>query len=80
MADLNQETVRLSVDLRYFNSSSTKMLFTLFDHFHIAAEQGKQILIDWHHDIEDDTMLEFGQELAEDFPAITLTLHAIDSQ
>ncbi|MCG5501999.1 DUF1987 domain-containing protein [Ectothiorhodospira lacustris] len=79
LATLENDSVRLVIELRYFNSSSTKMLFNLVDELNVAAEAGNQVALDWYHDAEDDTMLEFGQELAEDFPEIDFRTLAIES-
>ncbi|MHB8919531.1 MAG: DUF1987 domain-containing protein [Halothiobacillus sp.] len=79
LGELARETVQVSVQLNYFNSSSTKMLFSLFDRLNQAAEEGNTIVLDWHHDIDDETILEFGLELAEDFPFIDFNAQAIES-
>ena len=62
--------VTVDIALIYFNSSSTKMLFSLFDALDKAARRGVRIVLNWHHDPEDDTIVEFGNELRDDFPAI----------
>jgi hypothetical protein len=66
----NGTTVTVNVALIYFNSSSTKMLFTLFDALNSAAERGVHVVLNWHHDPEDDTIEEFGRELHDDFGAL----------
>jgi hypothetical protein len=71
--------IDVSVQLYYFNSSSTKMLFSLFDSLHQAAEAGVLVALDWYHDVEDETILEFGLDLAEDFPSIDFHAHAVES-
>ncbi|HZP65096.1 MAG TPA: DUF1987 domain-containing protein [Rudaea sp.] len=62
--------ITVDVALVYFNSSSTKMLFSLFDALNGAAERGVRVVLNWHHDPEDDTIQEFGQELHDDFPEL----------
>ena len=66
----NAATITVNVALVYFNSSSTKMLFGLFDALNAAAESGHWVILNWHHDSEDDTIQEFGFELRDDFPAL----------
>ncbi len=66
----NGTTVTVNVSLIYFNSSSTKMLFALFDALHTAAKSGVHVVLNWHHDAEDDTIEEFGFELRDDFPGL----------
>ena len=62
--------VTVDVALTYFNSSSTKMLFNLFAALNDAAEAGTRVVLNWYHDVDDDTILEFGAELHDEFPAI----------
>jgi hypothetical protein len=64
------ESITVEVALTYFNSSSTKMLFSVFDALDRAASSGKQVLVNWYRDAEDETILEFGEELQIDFTAI----------
>lgn len=64
------QTVTVNVALTYFNSSSTKMLFTLFSALNDAAEAGTPVVLNWQHDVDDDTILEFGAELHDEFPAL----------
>jgi len=69
--------LEVNIALAYFNSSSTKMLFNLIEALSNAAEDGNQVRLNWYHDEEDDTILEFGQELSEDFPAIEFVTRAV---
>ncbi|MBK1682563.1 DUF1987 domain-containing protein [Rhodoferax fermentans] len=69
--------IEVNIALAYFNSSSTKMLFNLIEALHAAVEAGCQVNLHWYHDEDDDTILEFGQELSEDFPAIAFSSHAV---
>ena len=62
--------ITVDVVLTYFNSSSTKMLFNLFDALNAAATRGVRVVLNWHHDPEDDTIEEFGFELRDDFTAL----------
>jgi hypothetical protein len=64
------QAVTVNVALTYFNSSSTKMLFTLFSALNEAAEAGTPVVLNWQHDVDDDTILEFGAELHDEFPAL----------
>lgn len=68
--------VAVNIALRYFNSSSTKMLFSLFDLFNQRAQSGHQVDLNWFFDEEDDVSEEFGQELALDFTALQVKLQA----
>lgn len=72
------QAVTVNVALTYFNSSSTKMLFGLFDALNEAAEAGVPVVLNWSHDIEDDTIQEFGAELHDEFAALDFHDIAVD--
>jgi len=69
----NQE-IKFEFQLTYFNSASTKMLFTIFQLLNQSASTKNRVLLNWYFDEEDDTIKEFGQEIAEDFPMLDLNL------
>jgi hypothetical protein len=63
-------TITANIALAYFNSSSTKMLFSIFDALDQSAESGNGIEVNWYYDEEDETIFEFGEELKADFTSI----------
>jgi hypothetical protein len=65
--------ITIDVALTYFNSSSTKMLFSIFDALDQAAQSGTRVLMNWYRDEEDETIAEFGEELKADFGGIEFT-------
>jgi len=73
LAGCNDVSITVDVTLTYFNSSSTKMLFSVFDALDEAASSGNRVLVNWFRDAEDETILEFGEELQADFTAIQFT-------
>jgi hypothetical protein len=73
----NDATITTNIALAYFNSSSTKMLFSFFDALDQSARAGNRIEVNWYHDEEDETIFEFGEELKADFEAIIFNDHAI---
>jgi len=73
LAGCNDVVVTVDVTLTYFNSSSTKMLFNVFDALDQAASSGNRVQVRWYRDAEDETILEFGEELQADFTAIEFT-------
>ncbi|MDM0008182.1 DUF1987 domain-containing protein [Variovorax sp. J22G73] len=77
LAQQSGSQIDVHIALAYFNSSSTKMLFNLIAALNDAVEAGNKVALNWYHDEEDDTILEFGQELSEDFPAIDFASHPV---
>ncbi len=72
-------TLHVKVALTYFNSSSTKMLFTVFDLLDKAAAAGRRIELHWEHDAEDEMIREFGEELIADFDNLEIELRAVEA-
>lgn len=69
-----QSPVEMHFSLKYFNSSSTKLLRSLISLLNDAAKDGKQITAHWYHDPEDDMMMEFGEDLQDEFGALHLNV------
>lgn len=49
--------------MEYFNSSSAKFLFDIFEELKIIHKSGLPLEIHWHYDEEDDDMREAGEEM-----------------
>ena len=77
LAQCTGVTITANIALAYFNSSSTKMLFSIFDTLDNAAQAGTPIVVNWYHDEEDETIFEFGEELQADFTALTFNDHPV---
>lgn len=77
LAGCQGQRITTDIALSYFNSSSTKMLFSLFDALDEAAQNGTPVCMNWYHDAEDETIFEFGEELQADFQAIQFTDHPV---
>jgi len=79
LASSEATLITADIALAYFNSSSTKMLFSLFDALDEAAQSGVTVQMNWYHDEEDETIFEFGEELQADFKAIKFTDHPVSA-
>jgi len=62
----------LNMEIIYFNSSSSKLFFDLFDLFE-ENQKKTDLTINWIYDKENETALEAGEEFQEDFE--TLHIH-----
>lgn len=76
--DASATEIEVHISLSYFNSSSTKMLFSLLNILHLAAQDTLAIALHWYHDCEDDIAQEFGEELHIDFPALDFHSHIME--
>lgn len=63
----------------YFNSSTAKILMTLFELLDETAENGNKVVVEWHFDEEDDNMEELGEEFGEDLETAEFVLKAIQA-
>ena len=53
------------VKMDYFNSSSAKFMFDIFEQLNAIHEKGLPIHIHWYFDKEDDDMREAGEEMQD---------------
>lgn len=54
----------LTIDLEYFNSSSAKFLFDIFNELNQLKPTGIPVKIEWYHDKEDPDMLDAGNDIS----------------
>jgi hypothetical protein len=69
--------IEFNFHLTYFNSASTKLLYTLFEMLDNAAAANDSVALNWYHDEEDDTSLEFGEGIHEDYKSLEFRAIAI---
>lgn len=72
----NGETVDFTFELIYFNSSSAKVLMSLFDMLEEAAEENT-VNITWVYEEDDDNMEELGEEFGEDLEEANFTMKPV---
>ncbi|ACM92083.1 conserved hypothetical protein [Nautilia profundicola AmH] len=63
----------VNFEIIYFNSSSSKVLFDLFDILQEAKEKNN-ITINWIYDEENESAEEAGEDFKEDFPELNINL------
>jgi len=68
-----QETTTINFEIIYFNSSSSKLFFDLFDLLEENNEKNT-IIINWIYDEENESALEAGEDFQEDFETLTINL------
>ncbi len=69
-----QKSTVIEMDIIYFNSSSSKLFFDLFDILEEAHESGKEIMVRWLYDVENENALEAGEDFKEDFESLDFSL------
>lgn len=66
VAALGSEQVTMEFEVVYFNSSTSKVFLTIFDIMEEAVRSGKNIVVNWKCDGDNETAIECGEEFQED--------------
>lgn len=64
----------INLELVYFNSSSSRVLFEFFEILEDAKSRKKFFEVNWIYDLENDYAIEAGEEFQEDFPTLNFFL------
>jgi hypothetical protein len=72
------ESYKVDIEMYYFNSSSAKLFFDVFDLLDGLAAQHKQVEVVWRYREDDDTMLEAGEEFQEDLQHLKFIVESVD--
>jgi len=74
LESLNGETVEFNFRMTYFNSSSARVIFRIFDLLEDAAKQGNIVSVIWHYLEDDDTMADRGEDYGDDLEIATFKM------
>jgi len=66
LAETKTPGCQFDFELIYFNSSSAKAIMMMMEMLDAAAANGMDVVVNWFHDAEDETMEELGAEFGED--------------
>ncbi len=59
-----KDVLQVNMMFEYFNTSSSKCLFTLFKQMQRYHGKGKKVIINWYYEEEDEDMYETGEDFA----------------
>ena len=59
------EQMQLELSLPYINTSSSKCIMMILEKFEEAVEKGKNIVVNWFYDEENESELECAMEFKE---------------
>ena len=76
---LSASEVTFIFEFIYFNSSTAKILMSLFELLDETAENDNKVVVEWRFDEEDDNMEELGEEFGEDLETAEFVLKAIQT-
>lgn len=74
--DPNVTTI-VNFDIRYYNSTSSKMLLDMLHIYKDAINKGNNVIIQWEYDKDDEEMKQAGNDFA-DIVGIPIELNSID--
>lgn len=60
------EATVFSFNLEYMNTSSSKFIMDIIDILDAAFVNGKEIVINWYYDIDNESLLDCAEEFKED--------------
>ena len=69
-----EKTAKVEFNIPYFNSSSSRVMYDIFDILEKARENGNSIEVIWKYAKENENGLETGEEFQEDFEDLNLRL------
>lgn len=61
----DQPSLTTNFSYEYFNTSSSKCLFDVFKRLSNIEESGKEIIINWYYEEDDEDMMEAGEDYAD---------------
>jgi len=66
------DVTTINIEIIYFNSSSSKLFFDLFDL--LEDNEDHKIVINWIYDEDNESALEAGEDFVEDFVKLEINL------
>ena len=69
-----KEPTIFNLEIVYFNSSSSKWFFDLFDFLEEQYNNGHKIVINWIYDEDNDVAEEAGEDFKDEFPNLEINL------
>lgn len=64
--EVDKNEIKVNIDLNYFNSSSSRTLLEIFFQLEKAVIGGKNIVVNWIYDKDNQDNLEYGKEFQEE--------------
>jgi len=71
---VTDQSVVVNIELIYFNSSSSKVLMDLFDLLEESVDDGKDIIVNWRYDEDNEMAVEYGEDFMEDLESLPFHL------
>lgn len=76
--EIDQSTT-MELEITYFNSSTSKIFMMIFDFLDQKFQNGKDIIVKWRCDIENETAIECGEEFQEDVENLPFVIETFET-
>ena len=63
--DMQTDSLDIRIKMEYFNTSSSKCLYDIFKEIKYLSDQGKQVIVRWYYDEDDEDMMEAGEDYSD---------------
>ena len=70
----DSKTATIEFNIPYFNSSSSRVMYDIFDILDKASSDGSSLTVNWKYASENENGLETGEEFQEDFEDLNISL------
>lgn len=60
-----ENNVEVNIFFEYLNSSTSKIVFDIFKKLTQIKSKGKEVVVNWHFEEDDDDMMEAGEDYAD---------------
>lgn len=74
IGELDSQEVEVTFEISYFNSSTSKVFLNIFGLLEEAAEEGRNIAVNWRCSKENESAIECGEEFKEDLEKLPFNI------
>jgi len=64
-SEIQADKVDVRIKMEYFNTSSSKCLYDVLKEMKRLEQNGKQVMIRWYYDEDDEDMMEAGEDYSD---------------
>ena len=67
-------TFTFDCQMKYFNSSTIKILYDMLDLMNENSVDGKNVIVNWHVNKDDDLLIELCEDMKEDYENLEINM------
>ena len=70
----NFKSLIFDIELEYFNSSSSKLLYNMLKAMDLRAQHGKDVTVNWYAEEGNDIIIENGEDFKDEFKGLSFNI------